>query len=1058
MEAESARKAKTAAGPSSSPAPRAKLPPAPAPAAARQVAHSATRTLPRDEPAAQLSVAAATRAAAAAEAVAAARLKPSAAEGAAQFGEARASVAAVRASPLATAPPATRDALADDILRHAHAAATSSSSASEDEGEEVGVAAAAAAAPVPRKRAPRAKKAAPADASTSAASSTTAAPTSSDADADDDPSVIPPGARATPAQLAALADDPPGDPPPPAVHVVTTPSDAARVAALLSSLAYRDRVFACDTEVAGIDVARESPCGHGDVIALTLYCGDDAHFGPGVPGENGVTAQPQLFVDSLLGGDSEAGAAVLAAFKPFLEDPSIKKVWHNYSFDRHVLGNAGISVAGFAGDTMHMARLYDSSRGRVRGKGYSLESLSKDPDINPALRPPPPATPGVAGVKRAGGTVAAAMAASSAAAATDADDSLTRSKTSMKTLFGRPNLKKDGTEGKLVIVPPVDVLQTSPTTRGRWITYAAQDAVATLALRDALRDRLLAMPLDPDPAVADATPLGAPGTTLWHLYEAVWRPFGELLTDMEAAGVAVDRPHLAAAQVRAEADREAAKAAFRAWADARVPGAAAMNASSGPQIRQLLFAGVPGDKSGGRRGARAVAASADDDGEGGGVPIERVFKVPNEDGYIEPGKTRAKKQREITLHGVWGPRVPSPLTPAVRTPSGAPAVSTPVLRALAGRPGAAKRALAGDGAVEGVPLDDDLTPPDTPATADDDGAPAPPPSVTAAPASLAHEADALGVGPLYAAFDGGRPGLEACAAVDALVEAAAIDTLLSNFITPLQGPAISSRDPATGGLGRVHCSLNINTETGRLSARRPNLQNQPALEKDRYRVRAAFTAEPDRTLIVADYGQLELRLLAHMANCGSMLDAFKAGGDFHSRTALSMYDYIAADVARGGCVLETGDGGASHDIPLLKDKYGSERRKAKVLNFSIAYGKTAHGLARDFGTSVEEAEDTVRKWYNDRREVEAWQARMRADATAKGYVTTLLGRRRHLPDARARARPRRRRRARTRCARPSTPPSRGRPPTWRRRPWFRSRRIGGWRRRGGGCCCRCTTK
>ena len=66
---------------------------------------------------------------------------------------------------------------------------------------------------------------------------------------------------------------------------------------------------------------------------------------------------------------------------------------------------------------------------------------------------------------------------------------------------------------------------------------------------------------------------------------------------------------------------------------------------------------------------------------------------------------------------------------------------------------------------------------------------------------------------------------------------------------------------------RVHCSLNLNTETGRLSARRPNLQNQPALEKDQYRIRDAFTAAEGCTLIVADYGQLELRILAHLTNC-----------------------------------------------------------------------------------------------------------------------------------------------------------------------------------------------
>lgn len=70
---------------------------------------------------------------------------------------------------------------------------------------------------------------------------------------------------------------------------------------------------------------------------------------------------------------------------------------------------------------------------------------------------------------------------------------------------------------------------------------------------------------------------------------------------------------------------------------------------------------------------------------------------------------------------------------------------------------------------------------------------------------------------------------------------------------------------------RIHGSFNLNTETGRLSSRRPNLQNQPALEKDRYKIRKAFTCEEGNKLIVADYGQLELRLLAHMTKCKSMI-------------------------------------------------------------------------------------------------------------------------------------------------------------------------------------------
>ena len=169
-------------------------------------------------------------------------------------------------------------------------------------------------------------------------------------------------------------------------------------------------------------------------------------------------------------------------------------------------------------------------------------------------------------------------------------------------------------------------------------------------------------------------------------------------------------------------------------------------------------------------------------------------------------------------------------------------------------------------------------------------------------------------------------------AVDSLLDSSAVDTLLSNFIIPLQSDDISK--PDVNGIYRVHCSLNINTETGRLSARRPNLQNQPALEKDRYKVgrpgnlqgrlcslwtvltctelvvytfvstvqvRKAFTAnvQAGNALLVADYGQLELRLLAHMADCKSMQTAFELGGDFHSRTALGMYDHIQDAIAKG---------------------------------------------------------------------------------------------------------------------------------------------------------------
>jgi len=90
--------------------------------------------------------------------------------------------------------------------------------------------------------------------------------------------------------------------------------------------------------------------------------------------------------------------------------------------------------------------------------------------------------------------------------------------------------------------------------------------------------------------------------------------------------------------------------------------------------------------------------------------------------------------------------------------------------------------------------------------------------------------------------------------------------------------------------------MNLNTETGRLSCRKPNLQNQPAGDKDVYKIRKAFVSEPGKKLIVADYGQLELRILAHMTNCRGMIEAFRLGGDFHSRTALVSKDVCDSTV------------------------------------------------------------------------------------------------------------------------------------------------------------------
>jgi len=252
-------------------------------------------------------------------------------------------------------------------------------------------------------------------------------------------------------------------------------------------------------------------------------------------------------------------------------------------------------------------------------------------------------------------------------------------------------------------------------------------------------------------------------------------------------------------------------------------------------------------------------------------------------------------------------------------------------------------------------------------------------------------------GDAYAAFGCGESGEKACLALDALCQMSSIETMLSTFIGPLQ----ELRDETS----RIHCSLNLNTETGRLSSRRPNLQNQPALEKDKYHIRKAFRAEEGNMLVVADYGQLELRLLAAITGCESMLAAFRDGGCFHSRTAVGMFDHVRRAVDDGEVLLEKGERTGDDDQrPLVKDKYAAERRKAKTLNFSIAYGKTAHGLSKDWGVSPQEAKALLDAWYADRPEVLQWQTDVIAKAKKTGYTTTLMGRRRQLPDIQARDR------------------------------------------------------
>lgn len=136
--------------------------------------------------------------------------------------------------------------------------------------------------------------------------------------------------------------------------MVETVADARSALAKLMALG-TDRLFAVDTETVGVDPRWQSPVGNALLISASIYCGPDADFGAG----------PHLWIDN-------ANEHLALEFREFFEDAARRKLFHNFSFDRHVLENLGLELRGFAGDTMHMARLLDSDRMR-----YSLDALSQ---------------------------------------------------------------------------------------------------------------------------------------------------------------------------------------------------------------------------------------------------------------------------------------------------------------------------------------------------------------------------------------------------------------------------------------------------------------------------------------------------------------------------------------------------------------------------------------------------------------------------------------------------------------------------------------------------------
>ncbi|MCP3974673.1 MAG: DNA polymerase I [bacterium] len=205
------------------------------------------------------------------------------------------------------------------------------------------------------------------------------------------------------------------------------------------------------------------------------------------------------------------------------------------------------------------------------------------------------------------------------------------------------------------------------------------------------------------------------------------------------------------------------------------------------------------------------------------------------------------------------------------------------------------------------------------------------------------------------------------AVVDKLLEYRELEKLRSTYVDALL--------PLVEGDGRVRGKFNqMAAATGRLSQEQPNLQNIPIRSEEGRAIRRAFVADEGCVLLVADYSQIELRILAHLSEDPGLVEAFANDMDIHTATAARINDVAPEEVTT------------------------EQRRRAKMVNFGLLYGMEAYGLAQRLEISREEAAEQIDAYFSQFPQVRDFMKGIVAQARATGYTTTLLGRRRYLPE------------------------------------------------------------
>ena len=203
--------------------------------------------------------------------------------------------------------------------------------------------------------------------------------------------------------------------------------------------------------------------------------------------------------------------------------------------------------------------------------------------------------------------------------------------------------------------------------------------------------------------------------------------------------------------------------------------------------------------------------------------------------------------------------------------------------------------------------------------------------------------------------------------VDVLLKYREVEKLRSTYADAL--PPLVAAD------GRIHATFNqLATTTGRISSEAPNLQNVPVRTSEGRELRRAFIAAEGCALLTADYSQIELRVLAHLAEDPGLIDAFERGADIHTTTAARVFDVDEAKV----------------------DAF--QRRFAKVVNYGLAYGMEAYGLGQRLDIPTDQAREILDAYFDAFPNVAGYMTETVREAKSRGYTTTIFGRRRQLPE------------------------------------------------------------